>query len=133
MILLNKEEPSYFNIGKDLVKRYKQEGDMYLIAVKHDMTKQLVSYKVYYDLQKVNNMFYRIIKSLYQSTYDNLSEFTNDYSELEKRYKVYIRNCKGAVPDNIYEDIEKQMGMLMLLMNKLKTICIDFCQQEGIE
>ncbi len=133
MILLNKEEPSYFNIDKDLVKRYKQEGDMYLIAVKHDMTKQLVSYKVYYDLQKVNNMFYKIIKSLYQSTYNDLSEFTNDYSELERKYKAYIRNCKGAVPDNIYEDIEKQMGMLMLLMNKLRTICIDFCHQEGID
>lgn len=130
MILLNQEESTFFKIDKDLVKRYKREGDIYLIAIKHEMTKQLVSYKVYFDLQKINNMFYRIIKSLYRSEYYNLSQFENDYSEFEKRCKTYIKNCNGELPETVYDCVIKNINRLQLLMQKLKTICIDFCQQE---
>ena len=130
MILLNHEEPSFFRIDKDLVKRYKREGDLCLISIRHEMTKQLVSYKVYFDLQKINNMFYRIIKGLYRSEYDNISQFQNDYSEFEKRCKTYIKNCNGELPELVHDSIMKDINSLQLLMQKLKTICIDFCQQE---
>ena len=64
MILLNQEVVSPIKIDKDLVMTYKHEGDRYLVAINHNLTKQLVSYLVYYDLQQVNNAFFLILKNL---------------------------------------------------------------------
>ena len=85
MIFLNREESSVFKIEKDLVVDYKRTGDQYLVSIYHELTKQLIPYTVYNDLQKVDNYFYMIIKGLLYEEYTDIEKFRETYS-------IFVKN-----------------------------------------
>lgn len=127
MIFLNKEEESVFNIDRDLVVDYKRTGDRYLVSMYHELTKQLIPYTIYNDLQKVDNYFYLIVKSLLHDEYTKLSEMQDSYSQFIRYCDIFIKNCSGRVPDSSYDVCEFFIDKLKLLMNKLTYIAENIC------
>ena len=115
-----------FSIDRDLVITYKRTGDRYLVALYHELTKQLISYTIYYDLQQVDNSFYRIIKGLL-ADYENLDNVSNDYSILVRDCNTFVKNCSGSVSDSVYEVVTVYIDKLKLLMEKLVYIANNIC------
>ena len=130
MIILNKEIISPVKIDKDLVMTYKHEGDRYLVAVNHNLTKQLVSYLVYYDLQQVNNAFFKILKYLIKGYYENLDDFEADYVDLIKKCDIFIKSCNDNIPEGVAEISCDKIDMFKLAMQKLKYVVDNICYSE---
>ena len=130
MIFLNIKEDPVVNIDKDLVLNYKHEGDLHLVTIKHNMTKQLVAYKVYWYLQQVNNSFYTIIKGLAKEQYTDMTTLRNDYSEFIKNCNIFIKNCEGAVSEQVYDKVNSSLEKLKLSMQKLMYIAENICSVE---
>ena len=130
MIFLNIKEDPVVLIDRDLVMNYKHEGDLYLVSIKHNLTKQLVAYMVYWYLQQVNNAFYKIIKGLVKQEYTDLNTLRNDYSEFIKSCNTFIKNCEGMVSDNVFDSVSKSLDKLQLSMQKLLYIAENICSTE---
>ena len=45
-------------INPKLVEYYKNECDPYLVNLKRELTRSLVDYKLFQDLQEINNSYY---------------------------------------------------------------------------
>lgn len=132
MIFLNIKEDPVVIIDKDLVLNYKHEGDLHLVSIKHNLTKQLVAYKVYWYLQQVNNSFYKIIKALAKQEYTDLTQFRDDYSEFVKNCNTFIKNCEGNVSDRVFNKVQKSLDKLKLSVQKLVYIAENICSSEEI-
>ena len=127
MIFLNQEEESVFTIDKDLVVEYKRTGDRYLVSMYHELTKQLIAYTIYNDLQKVDNYFYAIIKGLLYDEFTKLSTMQNNYSSFVRYCDVFIKNCEDVVPEESYKIVVFYVDKLKLLMQKLVYIAENIC------
>lgn len=130
MILLNQEVVSPIKIDKDLVMTYKHEGDRYLVAINHNLTKQLVSYLVYYDLQQVNNAFFLILKNLVKGYYETIDDFRTDYADFIKKCDLFLKSCDDNIPEGVSEITCKKIDSLKLAVQKLSYIVENICLME---
>ena len=127
MIYLTNHIDSAFDIDNDLVADYKITCDQYLVNVRRNLTRQLVFYKVYNYLQKVNNTYFVIIDKLMNNQYESLEQLKKDYSEFEKECNSFIKNCETVIPENIINRVKKDIDKLRLAMNKLLYIAENIC------
>ena len=128
MIFLNREESSVFKIEKDLVVDYKRTGDQYLVSIYHELTKQLIPYTIYNDLQKVDNYFYLIIKGLLYDEYTNIEKFRENYSIFVKKCDLFLKNSKESfLTDDNMKVCDFYIDKLKLLMQKLMYIAENSC------
>ena len=128
MIFLNREESSVFKIEKDLVVDYKRTGDQYLVSIYHELTKQLIPYTIYNDLQKVDNYFYLIIKGLLYDEYTNIEKFRENYSIFVKKCDLVLKNSKESfLTDDNMKVCDFYIDKLKLLMQKLMYIAENIC------
>lgn len=128
MIFLNREESSVFKIEKDLVVDYKRTGDQYLVSIYHELTKQLIPYTVYNDLQKVDNYFYLIIKGLLYEEYTDIEKFRENYSIFVKKCDIFLKNSKESfLTDDNMKVCDFYIDKLKLLMQKLMYIAENIC------
>ena len=128
MIFLNREESSVFKIEKDLVVDYKRTGDQYLVSIYHELTKQLIPYTIYNDLQKVDNYFYLIIKGLLYDEYTELNKFRETYSMFVKKCDIFLKNTKESfLTDDNMKVCDFYIDKLKLLMQKLMYIAENIC------
>jgi hypothetical protein len=128
MIFLNREESSVFKIEKDLVVDYKRTGDQYLVSIYHELTKQLIPYTVYNDLQKVDNYFYMIIKGLLYEEYTDIEKFRETYSIFVKKCDIFLKNSKESfLTDDNMKVCDFYIDKLKLLMQKLMYIAENIC------
>ena len=128
MIFLNREESSVFKIEKDLVVDYKRTGDQYLVSIYHELTKQLIPYTVYNDLQKVDNYFYLIIKGLLYEEYTDIEKFRENYSIFVKKCDIFLKNSKESFLTNDNMKVcDFYIDKLKLLMQKLMYIAENIC------
>ena len=127
MIYLNKVEEPNIIINQDLVIEYKEEGDIYLVNVKRNMTKQLVGYTHYQTLQKINNSFYFIIQGLLEDKFENVTKLKDAYRKLVVNCNTLIKNISNLLPDDIYNTICEDLDSLQLLIEKLIYIVENFC------
>jgi hypothetical protein len=130
MILLNQEVVSPIKIDKDLVMTYKHEGDRYLVAINHNLTKQLVSYLVYYDLQQVNNAFFLILKNLVKGYYETIDDFRADYADFIKKCDLFLKSCDDNIPEGVSGITCKKIDSLKLAVQKLSYIVENICLME---
>lgn len=130
MIFLNQTEPSVITIDPDLVVNYKRESDLYLINIRRTLTRQLVYYKIYYYLQKVNNSFFKIISSLLEEKYTDRGMFLKDKTTFYNDLTVFLKSCDNLVRDSVYESIEYDVNALKLIIEKLTKIIEDFCMED---
>lgn len=135
MIYLNREIKSAFNVDPDLVVDYKSVCDRYLVNIRRNLTKQLVFYKVYYDLQQVNNSYFAMIDKLMNEEYEFIEQLNKDYAKFVNCCTVFERNSRTIVPDNVMELVEKDVDKLKLAVDKLlyivKNLCL--CSEEKDE
>jgi hypothetical protein len=128
MIFLNREESSVFKIEKDLVVDYKRTGDQYLVSIYHELTKQLIPYTIYNDLQKVDNYFYLIIKGLLYEEYTDIEKFRENYSIFVKKCDIFLKNSKESfLTDDNMKVCDFYIDKLKLLMQKLMYIAENIC------
>lgn len=128
MIFLNREESSVFKIEKDLVVDYKRTGDQYLVSIYHELTKQLIPYTIYNDLQKVDNYFYLIIKGLLYEEYTDIEKFHENYSIFVKKCDIFLKNSKESfLTDDNMKVCDFYIDKLKLLMQKLMYIAENIC------
>lgn len=128
MIFLNREESSVFKIEKDLVVDYKRTGDQYLVSIYHELTKQLIPYTIYNDLQKVDNYFYTIIKGLLYEEYTDIEKFRENYSIFVKKCDIFLKNSKESfLTDDNRKVCDFYIDKLKLLMQKLMYIAENIC------
>jgi hypothetical protein len=127
MIYLNREIKSAFNVDPDLVVDYKSVCDRYLVNIHRNLTKQLVFYKVYYDLQQVNNSYFAIIDKLMNDEYEFIEQLNKDYAKFVNSCTVFERNSRTIVPENVMELVEKDVEKLKLAVDKLLYIVKNLC------
>lgn len=128
MIFLNREKSSVFKIEKDLVVDYKRTGDQYLVSIYHELTKQLIPYTIYNDLQKVDNYFYLIIKGLLYDEYTDIEKFRENYSIFVKKCDIFLKNSKESfLTDDNMKVCDCYIDKLKLLMQKLMYVAENIC------
>lgn len=128
MIFLNREKSSVFKIEKDLVVDYKRTGDQYLVSIYHELTKQLIPYTIYNDLQKVDNYFYLIIKGLLYGEYTDIEKFRENYSIFVKKCDIFLKNSKESfLTDDNMKVCDCYIDKLKLLMQKLMYVAENIC------
>ena len=69
-------------INKNLLNRYKAEGDDYLVSIHSQLSRSLVDYKLFQELQKVNNNYYVIVDGLQCERYTQIKSLTDDKGKL---------------------------------------------------
>lgn len=134
MILEFVEEPnSYIYLNIDMLNRYKHEADVCLINAKRELTKQLVDYKIFNQLQKINNSFYCILNGLYKQKYYNGFQLISDKTKLEKNINQFLRNVVSELPEDKYSLIEDNLKTLKLIITKLLKIVDEMLRGNGVE
>lgn len=133
MIWLNKQEVSAFNINSDLVAKYKSQGDIYLIDLKRQLSKQLVYYILYTEYQEFCNTFFDIIGNLLESTYTQKSDLDKDYAAFEKQSKQFVKSCEGFVQEYVLENVRDLVDKIVLLIQKLTYIADNICVNKDAE
>lgn len=128
MIYLNREVQSVFQINQDLVVDYKRTCDRILVNIRRNLTRQLIFYKVYCDLQEVYNSYYVIIDKLINELYESVEDLRRDYADLTKYSKAFIRNSTTIVPENIHEVVSDEIDQFLLAMDKLIYILENYCE-----
>lgn len=129
MIYLNREIESAFKVDPDLVADYKVICDRYLVNIRRNLTKQLIFYKVYYDLQQVNNAYFLIIDKLLNGLYENIESLKKDNSDFVKCCNVFVKSSTTVVPENVMDLVDADIDRLKLAMNKLIYILENYCLQ----
>ena len=134
MIFLNRQEESVVTVDKDLVLDYKRAGDEYLIDIKRELSKQLVYYILYTDLQQVYNAFGCIINKLLNEEYTEESQITKDNTDLSRCCASFLKGCEGFVTEFVLEKVKKDVDALLLCIKKLMYIIENLCVDdvEGI-
>jgi hypothetical protein len=127
MIYLNREIESIFNVDQDLVIDYKRVCDRYLVNIRRNLSKQLVFYKVYYDLQQVNNSYFEIIDKLINELYEYVADLDKDYSVFIRNCNTFLKNSENIIPQNIHYLVDSDIKSIQLSLDKLIYIIKNFC------
>lgn len=127
MIFLNNTQHSVFNINKDLLTDYKVQGDRRLVSIKRNLSKQLVYYILYTELQKVNNYYFNIIDKLMCDKYTDISQLKKDYASFNQVCKSFLKSCEGFITDDVILSVQNDVNKLTLLIDKLIYILENIC------
>ena len=131
MIFLNsKPEEPVIHINEDLVINYKREGDRLLIEIRRTLTKQVVIYNLYADLQLVYNSFFSIIDSLLKDKYRSLLDLKNGQAKFLKMCNLFTKNMNSVVSENVSEHVVKCLDTLKLYVQKLVYIAENVCLED---
>lgn len=130
MIFLNQKEEPVIHINPDLVINYKRQGDRLLVEIRRTLTKQLVFYGLYADLQLVNNAFFSVIDNLLNEVYRDQYEIHKGQQEFEKTCNMFIKNCDGIIDDNVYEHVVECLDDLKLVIQKIVYISENICLED---
>lgn len=133
MILLNKEEVSAITINPDLVVSFKVSGDTYLNDIKRTLSKQLVYYMLYYELQQMFNSYFRIIDKLLNEKYSDISQLRKDHSLFKKDCSNFLKTCQGFIDDDVLEEVTKNTDQVDNLILKLVYIAENICSKKPEE
>lgn len=109
-------------INRNLLDRYKTEGDDYLISIYSQLSRSLVDYKLFQELQKVNNDYYVIVDGLQCEKYTQIKSLLDDKGKLLNSINIFTRHCKNSIDSDIYEALYSYCDKLMLMINKLIEI-----------
>lgn len=133
MIWLHHEEEPAFKINKDMVLDYKRTADDVLISIRRELSRQLVYYMVYTDLQQVNNSFFKMIDGLLNDLYLEASELKDDNAVFVQNCKAFLKGCQGFVSEEALEYVTKEIEDLQLIIKKLLYIIDNYCTDEKSE
>lgn len=131
MIFLNKEVASIFKVNPDLIATYKTQGDRYLVDIKRCLSKQLVYYILYTDLQKVNNFYFRIMDKLLKGEYTELYSLKEDYAAFQKVEKSFLKGCEGFIDTTVMESVKKDIDSLDIIIQRFIYILENICYDES--
>lgn len=127
MIYLNREPVSVFKIDPDLVVDYKVICDEILVNIRRNLSRQLIFYKVYYDLQQLYNGFFSIFDKLLNNLYEDSSVFNKDVSDFKGLCDVLLKNSENIIPENIHDLVDSDIKKLLLTIDKLVYIINNYC------
>ena len=127
MIYLNRESVSVFKIDPDLVVDYKVICDEILVNIRRNLSRQLIFYKVYYDLQQMYNGFFSIFDKLLNNLYEDSSVFNKDVSDFKGLCNVLLKNSENIIPENIHNLVDSDIKKLLLTIDKLVYIINNYC------
>lgn len=116
---LHQEEETPLLINKKLLYEYKEAGDNYLVDVKRELTRSLVDYKVFQQLQQINNSFFVIIDYLDCEHYTRVKDVIEDKNRLANNINLFLRPCKSYLSLDIYDCIYEDLQGLINTMTKL--------------
>lgn len=122
---------TYIKINTHMLDKYKDECDAYLINMKRELTRCLVDYHMFRELQSINNGFFKIINGLYNQKYTHISELIDDKHKLHNNCDVFIKHCKSILPKHIYDSIFNNCQKLNLNMIKLVEIAREVSREES--
>jgi hypothetical protein len=133
MIWLHHEKEPAFQINKDMVLDYKRTADDVLISIRRELSRQLIYYMVYTDLQQVNNSFFKMMDGLLNDLYLEAVDLKDDNAEFEQYCKAFIKGCQGFVSDEALEYVTKKIDDLKLIIKKLLYVIENYCTEEKSE
>ena len=119
---LHQEEETPLLINKKLLYEYKEVGDEFLINTKRELTRSLVDYKVFQQLQQINNSFFVIIDYLDCEHYTRVNDVIEDKNKLVNNINLFLRPCKTYLSRDIYDAIYDDLQGLTNTMNKLVAV-----------
>lgn len=117
-----KDEETPLVINKELLQSYRERCDTYLVNIKRELTRSLVDYKLFQELQQVNNSFFVIIDYLDCDHYTHIKEVEDDRQRLISAINVFTKHCKVCVALDIFESIIHDCNYLMITIHKLIQI-----------
>lgn len=120
--IINQEKPAPLIINKDLLYKYKEETDICLVNIRGELTRSLVDYKIFQQLQQVNNYTFVIIDYLDSEHYTDLKTINDDKAILSNNIDKLLNHCKNCVNGNIYDSIYNNCVKLVITIHKLVQI-----------
>ena len=120
--ITSQDDRTPLKINKQLLYEYKEECDTYLVNIKRELTRALVDYKLFQQLQQVNNSFFIIIDYLDTERYTVFKELKDHKVDLNNDINIFTKNCRGKIPNSIFRNIYYNLDKLMLTINKLIEI-----------
>ena len=115
-------EVSPLKINKELLFKFKEECDIQLSVLHRELTRALVDYKLFQQLQLINNDTFKIIDSLDNDEYTTLKEVNDDRTKLIADMDDFLSHCKHCVASNIYDPVYEHCNDLSLIIFKLVQI-----------
>lgn len=122
MIKLYNQKDSPLRVNIDLVNEYKHQADIYLLDMRRELTRALVDYIAFRDLQLVNNSFFDIVDKLLNQEFTCLSELRDSNQKLVVTLETFLKVCKQSVEVNIYTPINISARKFILTVHKLIQI-----------
>ena len=122
MIKLYNQKDSPLRVNTDLVNEYKRQADVYLLDMRRELTRALVDYIAFRDLQLVNNSFFDIVDKLLNQEFTCLSELRDSNQKLVVTLETFLKVCKQSVEANIYVPINLSARKFILTVHKLIQI-----------
>lgn len=122
MIKLYNQKDSPLRVNIDLVNEYKRQADTYLLDMRRELTRALVDYIAFRDLQLVNNSFFDIVDKLLNQEFTCLSELRDSNQKLVVTLETFLKVCKQSVEANIYTPINISARKFILTVHKLIQI-----------
>jgi hypothetical protein len=123
------EKPTPLLINKKLLYEYKGVGDSCLVNIKRELTRSLVDYRVFQQLQQLNNSFFVIIDYLDCDHYFKVAEVIQDKNTLVNTINVFLKPCKSYLSTSIYNSIFDSCQELVNTINKLIKI-VQTCNKD---
>lgn len=123
------DEPTPLLINKKLLYEYKEVGDSCLVNIKRELTRSLVDYKVFQQLQQINNGFFVIVDYLDCEHYFKVAEVIQDKNRLVNTINEFLKPCKSYLALDIYESIFDSCQELINTINKLIKI-VQTCNKD---
>lgn len=115
-------------INKDLLYKFKDECDVQLAVLHRELTRGLVDYTLFQQLQNINNDVFRIINSLEIEEYTTIKEIEDDRHILVSDLDTFLSHCKVDIDADIYEPIYEHSNYISTAVFKLVQIVKDIDQ-----
>ena len=122
MIFLQQNKEPEINVNRDLVLQYKARGDIYLVAIRTELTKQLVFYEVYDYWQDMCNAYYDVISLVLDPTSYDSKTMRDNMKKFSESIKSFLKRIQGYVLDNVIDKLEKYCSKLEYLLTKFNYI-----------
>ena len=127
MIWLNRTIEPIFNVDRDFLLEYKKECDRYLAGIKHILTKQLVDYTVYCDLNGLYRSFGHLISELLHETIEERKVYDQLKKDIEVETNAFLQGLKGTLPEDVIDQVIQQVNLFTTQLKKfyyvLETVC----------
>ena len=117
-----KNDDSPLVVNTNLLQSYREQCDIYLVNLKRELTRGLVDYKLFQQLQQINNDFYVIIDYMENEHYTYIKEVEDDKHKLVVDMQLFVKDCKHAVSGEIWNSLQENCADLSLAINKLVQI-----------